>query len=171
MALLVFAIIGGGIVLGLRYREQAKEAADARPSIVEFSSADLPEYDSASAGDPSMSDGSDVSGDVAGSEDSPSRPDDPETIAVSVLNGGAAGGSAGKVTTYLQSKGYKKAKAGNTNGSNVGIVVYYSEDMEDEAKVLQLVLLDSYKGVTASPAKDAKNKDATSAPIVVILGS
>lgn len=168
LIILVFAVIGGGVYGWSFYRRNAAETTDPRPSISALPnmSADNPSLTS-SEDTPS----GDTSEDTSSDDASPSRPDDPETIAVSVLNGGAAGGSAGKVTTYLQSKGYKKAKAGNTNGSNIGIVVYYSEDMEDEAKALQLVLLDNYKGVTASPAKDAQNKDASSAPIVVILGS
>lgn len=168
LAILVFALLGGGVYGWSLYRHRAVETADPRPSIRELSnmSADNPSLAS------SQSKEMDTASDDAESADAtPSRPDDPDTIAVSVLNGGAVGGSAGKVTTYLQSKGYKKAKAGNTNGSNVGMVIYYADDMEDEAKALQLVLLDSYKGVTASPAKDAKNKDATSASIVVVLGS
>ena len=170
MALLVFAIIGGGIVFGLRYREQAKEAADSRPSIVEFSSADLPEDTSA----PTESDSTDdaaLPDDTTSSDAAPARPDAPEMIVVKVLNGGAAGGSAGKIVAYLRQNGYLKAEAGNANGSNAGVVVYYAAGMEDESKALQLVLLKEYKGVEAKPVEEAKIPEAKTAPMVVVLGS
>lgn len=168
LAILVFALLGGGMYGWSFYRHHAVETSDPRPSINELPtlSAENPSLAS------SQSEGMDATSDDTESSDTPTaHPDDPETLTVSVLNGGSTGGSAGKMTTYLQSKGYKKAKAGNTDGSNVGIVIYYADDMEDEAKALQLMLLDNYKGVTASPAKDAKNKDATSAPLVVVLGA
>ncbi len=65
----------------------------------------------------------------------------------------------------------KKAEAGNANGSNVGIVIYYSSEMEDESKVLQLLLLKEYKGVVSKPVEDAKIPEAKTAPMVVVLGA
>lgn len=169
MALLVFAVVGGGVAFGVRYREQVNEAADTRPSIADFSSANIPEE----AGAITASDALDsASTNDAMSEDvTLARPDAPESIAVKVLNGGAAGGSAGKMTTYLKANGYTKAEAGNANGSNIGIVIYYSSEMEDESKALQLLLLKEYKGVVSKPVEDAKIPEAKTAPIVVVLGA
>ncbi len=168
MALLVFAVVGGIFAFGIRYHEQTKKATDTRPSIAEFSSADIPKEDSTMAtsdvSDSALSDN--TTKDVA-----IARPESPENITVKVLNGGAAGGSAGKIATYLKTNGYTKAEAGNANGSNTGIVIYYSSEMEDESKALQLLLLKEYKGVVSKPAEDAKIPEAKTAPMVVVLGA
>ncbi len=170
MALLVFAVVGGGVAFGVRYREQANEAADTRPSIADFSSVNIPggETDAMASSDAL---GSASPSDVTSEDVTLARPDAPESITVKVLNGGAAGGSAGKMTTYLKANGYTKAEAGNANGSNVGIVIYYSSEMEDESKVLQLLLLKEYKGVVSKPVEDAKIPEAKTAPMVVVLGA
>lgn len=166
MALLVFVVVGSGVALGFRRHEQAKEAADARPSIADFSPANLPEsvsedaiIDTAESAAPAREDAV------------PAKLDAPAGVVVKVLNGGAAGGSAGKMVMYLKTSGYAKAEAGNANGSNAGIVIYYSSGMEDEAKALQLTLLKLYKGVESKAASDAKVPEAKTAPIVVVLGS
>lgn len=165
MALLVFAIIGGGIALGLRYREQARETADMRPSIANFAPVNLPENVSKDSMD-------DVAKDDAPTKDTaPAKPDAPASLVVKVLNGGAVGGSAGKMVSYLKQNGYIKAEAGNANGANKGVVIYFSADMADEAKVLQLLLLKQYQGVEAKPVAEAKIPEAKTAPMVVVLGS
>lgn len=164
IALVVFALVGGGVAFGLRYRAERDEAADARPSIENFVAENLPENSA-------KEDASDDAPDKTEKEDVlPMKSDAPETIAVKVLNGGAAGGSAGKVATYLKQNGYAKAEAGNANGSNTGIVVYYAPEMADEVKALQLLLLKTYKGVISKPVADAKIPEAKTAPLVVVLG-
>lgn len=166
IALLVFAVVGGGIALGLRYREGQKETSDSRPSIANFSPENLPENvvkEEDNKKDDSEKETEEGSASV--------KSDAPATVAIKVLNGGAAGGSAGKMTTYLKQNGYAKAEAGNADGSNIGIVIYYSALMADEVKALQLLLLKEYKGVTAKPVEDAKIPEAKTAPIVVVLGA
>ncbi len=166
MALLIFSIIGGGVALGFRYREQAKEAADARPSITNFAPVNLPENTS-----------KDVATDAAGDDTSstentsPIRLDAPASIVVKVLNAGAAGGSAGKMVSYLKQSGYAKAEAGNAGSAGRGVTIYFSADTADEAKALQLLLLKQYKGVEAKPAAEVKIPEAKTAPLVVMLGS
>ncbi len=166
MALVVFAVIGGGVALGVRYRDQAKEAADARPSIASFAPTNLPE----SVARTDVPESAPKNGTPAESV-AITKPDVPETIVVKVLNGGAAGGSAAKVAAYLKANGYTKAETGNANGSNVGIVIYYSADMTDEVKSLQLLLLKQYKGVGSKAATDTKIPEAKTAPLVVVLGA
>lgn len=166
MALLVFAIIGGGIAFGLRYREQARETADTRPSIANFAPVNLPENASSDSMDDAAKDDTPTKEDAA-----PAKPDAPASLVVKVLNGGAAGGSAGKMVSYLKQNGYTKAEAGNANGANKGVVIYFSVDMADEAKVLQLLLLKQYQGVEAKPVAEAKIPEAKTAPMVVVLGS
>ena len=164
LSLLVFAVIGSGIALGVWYREDRKESADARPSIENFVAENLPE----NSAEEEVSD--DAPDEIKNEDAPPMKPDAPETIAVKILNGGAAGGSAGKVATYLKQNGYAKAEAGNANGSNTGIVVYYAPEMADEVKAIQLLLLKEYKGVTSKPVADAKIPEAKTAPLVVVLG-
>lgn len=165
IALVVFGLVGAGAWFGLRYRAEQQEAADTRPSIVNFAPENLPE-------NALREEAPDDSSDETKKEDTPpTKPDAPETIAVKVLNGGAVGGSAGKVATYLKQNGYTKAEAGNAGGSNAGIVIYYAPEMADEVKALQLLLLKEYKGVTSKPASEAKVSEAKTAPIVVILGA
>ena len=173
MALVAFAVVGSVLVFGVRYSEQSKQSADTRPSIAEFSSADIPKSESASATDDASETASsaDASTGESSKESTQERLSDPASIVVKVLNGGAAGGSAGKVAAYLKSNGYSKAESGNASGTNSGIVVYYASDMADEAKALQLVLLKNYKGVEAKPAGEAKAPEAKMAPMVVILGA
>lgn len=165
MALIVFAVVGGGIAFGLRHQDRTREASDPRPSIAGFSPENLPE----SMPNNSASEASETETE----ENTPAleKPDEPSTITIKVLNGGAAGGSAGKMAAYLKKNSYAKAEAGNANGSNSGIVIYYSSEMEDESKVLQLLLLKEYKGVVAKPVEEAKISEAKSAPVVVVLGS
>lgn len=165
IALLVFALAGAGVWFGFRYRAEQKEAADARPSIANFAPENLPE-------NVVREDVSDDAKDETKKEEvTPVKPDLPATIAIKVLNGGAAGGSAGKVAAYLKQNGYAKAEAGNANGANAGIVIYYSAPMADEAKALQLLLLKQYKGVTSKPVEEAKIPEAKTAPLVVVLGA
>lgn len=162
IALLIFAFAGAGVWFGFRYRTEQKEAADMRPSIADFAPANLPE---------NVVKENDVEQETKKEEPALTKPDAPATLVIKVLNGGAAGGSAGKVAAYLKKNGYAKAEAGNANGANVGIVIYYSAPMADEAKVLQLLLLKEYKGVTSKPVEEAKIPEAKTAPIVVVLGA
>lgn len=166
MALLVFAVIGGGIALGLRYREQARETADMRPSIANFAPVNLPENVSHDSTDDAAKNDAPTKEDVV-----PAKPDAPASVVVKVLNGGAVRGSAGKMVSYLKQNGYAKAETGNANGANKGVVIYFSVDMADEAKVLQLLLLKQYQGVEAKPVAEAKIPEAKTAPMVVVLGS
>lgn len=163
IALSVFVLAGVGVWFGYRYYKDQRALSDARPSIERFSSENLPKDKKVPVVDSNNEKNSEV-------PKVPGKPDDPKMIAIKVLNGGAAGGSAGKMVAFLKSNGYEKAEAGNANGSNSGIVVYFAPEMSDEVKPLQIVLLKSYRGVTAKPVADAKIPEAKMAPIVVVVG-
>lgn len=167
MALVVFALVGSGIFFGLRFREERKEASDARPSIANFAPENLPENAVKEESDAK----DDSEKETEKEEPAPAKPDAPAVLVIKVLNGGSVGGSAGKMVTYLKQNGYTKAEAGNASGANTGIVIYYSAPMVDEAKALQLLLLKEYKGVTAKPVEEAKISEAKTAPLVVVLGA
>lgn len=167
IALLMFALVGGGVVFGFRYRAERKDATDLRPSIADFSPENLP----ANIVKEDAPNSNAAEGETKKEESTPAKLDAPAMIAVRILNGGAVGGSAGKMVAYLKQNGYTKAEAGNANGANVGIVVYYSVPMADEAKALQLLLLKEYKGVTSKPVEEAKIPEVKTTPIAVVLGA
>lgn len=165
IAFFVCALLVGGAFGGFWYYDRMKNEADLRPSIVNFTPENLPENVVV------KKDSDTDEAQEEKKESVPVKPDAPETITIKVLNGGATSGSAGKMASYLKSNGYTKAESGNSNGVNSGIVIYYSPDMSDEVKVVQLLLLKEYKGVESKPVADAKVSEAKTAPIVVIMGS
>lgn len=88
---------------------------------------------------------------------------------ISVLNGGAAKGSAGIVADILKKDGYAKVTAGNTLGDYVGVTVYHAAGSDKEAQGVQSSLLAKYPQAKLLPA-DAKNKETSVSQITVILG-
>ncbi|QQS21103.1 MAG: LytR C-terminal domain-containing protein [Candidatus Moraniibacteriota bacterium] len=172
LAVLVFVALGSGTLLFLEYRREAEKTSDVRPSISEGTLSSIP---GSSESVPRLAE---EEGDSASDEegDSPPPPppgklEDAETLPVLVLNGGAAGGSAGKMVSYLKTNGYVKAQAGNIDGSHRGTVVYFSSERESEAKALQLILLKQYSGVTAKPAAESSLPEIRSASLSVVMGS
>ncbi|NTW15809.1 MAG: LytR C-terminal domain-containing protein [Candidatus Moranbacteria bacterium] len=93
-----------------------------------------------------------------------------ETVAVSVLNGGAASGSAGKVVGILTKAGFSKAVAGDADGDYSGLTVYYSEGQSAAADLVKGALIGSYPSVTVKPA-DPKHPETSKSPVVVIVGA
>lgn len=94
---------------------------------------------------------------------------DAKTVQISVLNGGAAKGSAGVVADLLKKEGYTKVTAGNTTADYTGTTVYYGSGLEKEAEALKTSLVKKYPQATIKPAV-ATNKETTTAPLTVILG-
>jgi cellobiose-specific phosphotransferase system component IIB len=93
----------------------------------------------------------------------------PAEINIKVLNSGALAGSAGKVSSLLVSKGYKKAQAGNGESENVsGSFVYFSgEEFKKQAEAVNEILI---AGKIKSEMKEAATAEQKSADVVVILG-
>lgn len=92
----------------------------------------------------------------------------PLETAIKILNGGAVGGSAGKVKTVLVEKGYKKVEAGNSDKSNyVGVTVFYQADMKT---VAEKVVADLKVKYPTAQAKFGVSAEEKSGPIVIILG-
>jgi hypothetical protein len=89
-------------------------------------------------------------------------------IKISVLNGGAPAGTAGKVKALLVSAGYAKAEAGNALGSdNSGVYIYFSNGYSREAEDLKLAFKDKYP---VAETKEASSGEQKSANLVVIMG-
>lgn len=100
--------------------------------------------------------------------ESAEEPIDSAKINVTVLNGGAAPGSAGKIKEFLADKGYGKAEAGNVdNGSYDGIAVYYKENFKKAAQDLAKILEEKYPDVSV---KEASSSEEQQGGLVVILG-
>ncbi|MEI8096879.1 MAG: LytR C-terminal domain-containing protein [Candidatus Moraniibacteriota bacterium] len=90
-------------------------------------------------------------------------------MAIVVLNGGAAKGSAGIIATFLKGEGYVSVTAGNTLKDYENTVVYYASGLEKEANSIKTSLIKKFPKVTILPA-DVKNKETSASQITVILG-
>lgn len=87
--------------------------------------------------------------------------------AIKILNGGAAGGSAGKVKELLASKGYKKLEAGNSNNTYSGTVIFYQTESKAAA---EKILADIKSKYPSAQIKIASSSEEKSGAIVIILG-
>ncbi|MFA9262622.1 MAG: LytR C-terminal domain-containing protein [Undibacterium sp.] len=94
---------------------------------------------------------------------------DKKTVAVKVLNGGAAKGVAGAYVEKLKKDGFTKATVGNSFGNYIGAVMYYAKGQETSVAVLKEMISKDYPALLTKEAESG-NKDTTAAPIVLILG-
>mgnify|MGYP000100100230 CR=1 FL=1 len=95
---------------------------------------------------------------------------DKKTLAVSVLNGGGAKGSAGVLADILKKEGYEKTAVGNTVGNFTGVTIYYSNGNEAAAELLKAVVVKKYPEAKVLPA-DPKQSETNTKDIVIILGA
>lgn len=91
------------------------------------------------------------------------------TLAVKVLNSGAAKGSAVKVQDFLKKNGYAKTQSGSAVGNYTGTVVYYLGSNEMNATAIQQLLVKDYPNVSVKIASSSTAENG-SAPVVVMLG-
>lgn len=90
-------------------------------------------------------------------------------LEITVLNGGAAKGSAGLLADYLKKEGYSKTDSGNTVKDYEGIIIYYAAQLEKEAAVVKGSVAKKYPQVKVLPA-DVKNKETAVSQVTIILG-
>ena len=88
---------------------------------------------------------------------------------ISVLNGGAAKGSAGVLAEFLKTEGYDKTVAGNTLRDYAGTTIYHAASFEKEAEVIRTSVVKKYPQAKVLPA-DAANKETSVSQITIILG-
>ncbi|OGI22124.1 MAG: hypothetical protein A2808_03820 [Candidatus Moranbacteria bacterium RIFCSPHIGHO2_01_FULL_55_24] len=88
---------------------------------------------------------------------------------MSVLNGGAAKGTAGTAGELLKSAGFTKITVGNTQADFTGTTVYYAAGLEKEAAAVADALRSKYPNVAPKPA-EASNKETSTASLTVIFG-
>lgn len=92
-----------------------------------------------------------------------------EKLFVSVLNGGAAKGSAGTLVDFLKKDGYINVTPGNTLKNYAGIIIYYAAGLEKEAETIKVTVIKKYPQVKILPA-DVKNKETSVSQVTIILG-
>lgn len=90
-------------------------------------------------------------------------------LEVSVLNGGAAKGSAGVLADFLKKEGYLKTDMGNTQKDYTGVTIYYAAGLEKEVEAVKASVAKKYPQVKILPA-DSRNKETSVSQVTVILG-
>jgi hypothetical protein len=166
MILFVLASIGGiGWVVYSKW--QTERAAESRPSITELLERAGEQTDAPSAESPQATDAAQATDDKAvtgtGSADAAKK------LEISILNGGAAKGSAGILADFLKSEGYLKTDAGNTLKDYTGVTIYYAANLEKEAEAIKTSVAKKYPQVKILPA-DTNNKETSVSQITVIVG-
>lgn len=93
---------------------------------------------------------------------------DIKKLKISVLNGGAPVGAAGKISKLIAGSGYSEPTARNAaSDQHSGQAVYYSDDIQAEAAKIRDMLKSQYPDILLKVAVSAEEK---SADIVVMLG-
>lgn len=163
MLLFVIASIAGiGWVVYSKW--QGARMAENQPSITALSESSdeaVPPAESQQADTPQ-----------AGNADQQPAADSAEAakkLEVSVLNGGAAKGSAGVLAEFLKTEGYAKTIAGNTAKDYAGTAVYHAASLEKEAEAVRTSVAKKYPQAKILPA-DATNKETTTSPVTIIIG-
>lgn len=162
LALSLIAATGYFGVAGYRYYQQYK-AEQAAPSIESLPKAEVEVADSQTPTE------------IPPAQNDPTTQPNDETmkqakaIAIKVLNGGAAKGSAGTVAAVLQKEGFTSVSVGNTLADFTGVTVYFASGLESAAGVVRTVLMSSYPKAEIKPVVTT-NKETTAAPLTIILG-
>jgi hypothetical protein len=113
--------------------------------------------------------GNEIPSDVSMGEEVSENPIEKGTVSVTVLNGGAAKGSAGKVADILKKAGFTRTEVGNTTGNYTGVTVYHKAESEREADAVRDSLVASYTEAKVS-SEDAKQPETGVSSVTVILG-
>jgi hypothetical protein len=92
-----------------------------------------------------------------------------DSVAISVLNGGAPKGSAAIIADILKSDGFSRTTTGNSSGDYSGLVVYRKEGNEEAAEAVRKTLSVKYPSVSVKAA-DLKNSETSVTPVVVVFG-
>jgi cytoskeletal protein RodZ len=91
-------------------------------------------------------------------------------IAVKVMNGGAAKGSASVVAGVLMGSGYGTVSTGNATGDHTGLTVYFKAPAtQADANAVKESLLKKYPGAVVKPSV-AGTADTVASPVTVIVG-
>lgn len=94
---------------------------------------------------------------------------DVSLIKMTILNGGAQKGEAGKLAQRLEEKGYKSIKVSNASSyAYSGITVYYTKDISVAERVQKTI--ESFGFYTNIVVKQGSKGDEISNEIVVIMG-
>lgn len=169
MILLLLAFVGGASWLAYTKWWKVTKEADARPSIIGLSLAEKERAEKEKAAEEKIE---------AAKEEQKSAealPKDPAAVTaakaaiLSVLNGGAAKGSAGTLVETIKKEGFAKAVVGNATGDYMGVVIYHKAGLEKEAEVVRESVAKTYPKAEVKVAVTT-NKETSVSPITVILG-
>lgn len=89
---------------------------------------------------------------------------------IAILNGGAAAGSAVKLSDTLKLEKLTEITTGSTQADFTGTTVYYKKEKEGEAKVLLPLVQKTYKDAVLKEQDTTKSETAT-ADLTIILGA
>lgn len=163
--MLLFVVASIGAVGWVTYRGwQSERAAKSQPSITVLSKQVGEEKNTVS--EESAPASADTPAPKASVDESAAAA---KKLEISILNGGAAKGSAGILVDFLKKEGYSKIVSGNTINNYTGIVIYYASGLEKEVAMVKESVAKKYPQVKTLPA-DAKNKETSVAQVTIILG-
>lgn len=166
--MLLFVIVSiASIGWGTYSKWKTERAAKAEPSIAVLSE-QANEQQNAAAADVTKTAESDQTKPSAGQADEDALVA-VKKASVSVLNGGAAKGSAGLAVDFLKKEGYASVTPGNTLKDYAGTTLYYAVGLEKEAEIIKMTVIKKYPQVKTLPA-EVKNKETSVAPVTLILG-
>jgi len=94
---------------------------------------------------------------------------DKASVEVTVLNGGAPAGTAGKVAGILKKDGFVKTEADDALFDYSGVTVYHGEGTLSAANAVREALLDAYGDIAVASA-DASKSETGAASVVVVVG-
>ncbi len=92
-----------------------------------------------------------------------------QALAIKVLNGGAAKGSAGVLVEFLKKSAFTQVTAGNTLNDYAGTTIYYAPQLEKEAGFVRDVMLKTYPKTEIQPSIKS-NSETSQAPLTIIVG-
>ena len=167
-ALILFALLAlAGIAWAIYGGVTKQQAASSEPSITSLEKeTEAPQEEAATPVTATTSPASDT---ATPASSAPANAQPGKTTVVSVLNGGAAGGSAGKLAATLRQEGYTQVTARDATGNYTGVVIYHAANLSAEAETLKTAVAKTYPNVTIAPAI-ASNKATSTSPLTVIIG-
>lgn len=169
MILLLLLFVAGASWFAYAKWWKVSKEADARPSITTLSAAEKERAEQAKVADEKAEALAEEKKSAETKEADPAVLTAAQASVLSVLNGGAAKGSAGTLVEALKKEGFTKSVVGNATGDHTGAVIYHKAGLEKEAEVVKTSVAKTYPKVEVKVAVTT-NKETSVAPITVILG-
>lgn len=169
---IIFLVIVSGIMFSVVWwKDTAEQKQETRPSIgtlaqnTSITPSTSVQETSSSEEEIRKDDGENKTQQSGGAQPETAK----DKLDVKVMNGGAAKGSAGKISEFLKTSGYTAVKIGNAVGDYIGVTVYYLDGNQGNAEALKQALAKDYPQVQTKTATSSKTEEG-SAPVVVMVG-